>query len=59
MSVSFAGFLLCSFCVYLLNALALWKINFYMCAFDWLRINNNMTSNWLTDLHSANFSNFL
>ena len=26
--------------VYILDVLPLWKINFYMTAFDWLRINN-------------------
>ena len=39
-SVSFAAFLLWYLCLYILNALPLWKINFYMSAFDWLRINN-------------------
>ena len=34
-SVSFAGFLLCSLCIYILNVLPLWKINFDMSAFDW------------------------
>ena len=27
-------------CVYTLNVLTLWKINFYMFVFDWFRINN-------------------
>ena len=40
MSLSFAGFLLCLLCVYILNVLPLCKINFYMSAFNWLRINN-------------------
>ena len=26
--------------VYILDVLSSWKINFYMSAFDWLRINN-------------------
>ena len=39
-SVSFAGFLLCSLCGYIFNVLPIWKINLYMSVFDWLRINN-------------------
>ena len=29
-----------SLCVYILNVLPLWKINFYISAFDWLKVNN-------------------
>ena len=49
----------CALSVYILNVLPLWKINFDMSAFDWLRINNWLISDWLTDLHSANFLNSL
>ena len=43
---------------YILAVLPLRKINFYSTTFDWLRINN-VASDWLTELHRANFSNSL
>ena len=58
-SVSFAGFLLFSLCLHF-ECVAIMKNQFLHVRFRLAQYDlKNMASDWLTDLHSANFSNSL